>query len=307
MGDTVYNHWWMILYDGWLMILYSYPIEYIGDYHHPLGDMPATNQYNGMTLPVLKTVQMDMFTILSGKQKTHIQLKIYVEGNESLLLLVWQGCWWIYWYDWKQAKRKRWCDFFWIWKNWNWLGLFCHRHQFITNISTTSERLSHYNIHSISNKKPIGNTNQLWSMVLRHQLWTIHQPAITNRRFPEIGVPPGIIHFSTIFHEMNHPAIGVPPWLWKPLAHYGFHGSPTMVIHELWNIHQLWSFNNYSPYLWFTDYGWLVVWNIFYCSIQWDFIIPTDELIFFRGFFQPPSDGNIWNSWWTQSEPINSH
>ena len=33
---------------------------------------------------------------------------------------------------------------------------------------------------------------------------------------PEIGVPPVIIHFSRIVHEINHPAIGVPPWLWKP-------------------------------------------------------------------------------------------
>ena len=27
-------------------------------------------------------------------------------------------------------------------------------------------------------------------------------------KYPKIGVPPVIIHFSGIFHEMNHPAIG---------------------------------------------------------------------------------------------------
>ena len=30
-----------------------------------------------------------------------------------------------------------------------------------------------------------------------------------------IGVPPDIIHFSGIFHERNHPAMGYPHW-WKP-------------------------------------------------------------------------------------------
>jgi len=32
---------------------------------------------------------------------------------------------------------------------------------------------------------------------------------------------------------------------------------------------------------------WLVVWNIFYFSMQLGRIIPTDELIFFRGVAQP--------------------
>ena len=31
-----------------------------------------------------------------------------------------------------------------------------------------------------------------------------------------IEVPPVIIHFRGIFHEINQPAMGVPPWLWKP-------------------------------------------------------------------------------------------
>ena len=30
--------------------------------------------------------------------------------------------------------------------------------------------------------------------------------------FPEIEVPPVIIYFSGISHEINQPAIGVPPW-----------------------------------------------------------------------------------------------
>ena len=30
--------------------------------------------------------------------------------------------------------------------------------------------------------------------------------------FPEIGVPPVLIHFNGIVHEINHPAIGVPPF-----------------------------------------------------------------------------------------------
>ena len=35
---------------------------------------------------------------------------------------------------------------------------------------------------------------------------------------------------------------------------------------------------------------WLVVWNIFLIFyINWEFIIPTDELIFFRGVSQPPT------------------
>ena len=33
--------------------------------------------------------------------------------------------------------------------------------------------------------------------------------------FPEMGVPPVIIHFNGIFPNKNHPTIGVPPWLGK--------------------------------------------------------------------------------------------
>jgi len=39
------------------------------------------------------------------------------------------------------------------------------------------------------------------------------------------------------------------------------------------------------------DNGWLVVWNIFYMYIL-GIIIPTDELIFFRGVGQPPTSNN---------------
>ena len=35
--------------------------------------------------------------------------------------------------------------------------------------------------------------------------------------FPEIGVPPVIIHFQMGISSINRPAIGVPPWLWKPI------------------------------------------------------------------------------------------
>ena len=32
-----------------------------------------------------------------------------------------------------------------------------------------------------------------------------------------MGLPVVIIRSSWIFHVVNHPVIGVPPWLWKPL------------------------------------------------------------------------------------------
>ena len=35
--------------------------------------------------------------------------------------------------------------------------------------------------------------------------------------------------------------------------------------------------------------SWLVVWNMFYFSISWDVIIPTDQIIFSRGVGQPPN------------------
>ena len=31
-----------------------------------------------------------------------------------------------------------------------------------------------------------------------------------------MGEPPVIIHFHGIFPNKNHPAIGLPPWLWNP-------------------------------------------------------------------------------------------
>ena len=34
--------------------------------------------------------------------------------------------------------------------------------------------------------------------------------------FPKMGVPLVILHFRLGFYTMNQPAIGVPPWLWKP-------------------------------------------------------------------------------------------
>ena len=41
---------------------------------------------------------------------------------------------------------------------------------------------------------------------------------VSKWNFPEIGAPQVIIHFfSWIFHEINHPAMGVPH-LWNPPA-----------------------------------------------------------------------------------------
>ena len=57
--------------------------------------------------------------------------------------------------------------------------------------------------------------------------WEIFQQAAFDCRrasslFPKkMGEPPVIIHFSRIFHEINHPAIGVPPW------------KPPFVLHRL--------------------------------------------------------------------------
>ena len=36
-------------------------------------------------------------------------------------------------------------------------------------------------------------------------------------RLPEMEVPPVVIHFSRIFHEIKHPAIGVPPFQEDPI------------------------------------------------------------------------------------------
>ena len=45
----------------------------------------------------------------------------------------------------------------------------------------------------------------------------IYIKIITNIwRFPDIGGTPIPYHLNMVFHEINHPAIGVPPWLWKP-------------------------------------------------------------------------------------------
>ena len=47
-------------------------------------------------------------------------------------------------------------------------------------------------------------------------MWFITIVTLSIYRFPEIGVPLVIIHLNGIFPNKNHPAIGVPPWLWKP-------------------------------------------------------------------------------------------
>ena len=35
-------------------------------------------------------------------------------------------------------------------------------------------------------------------------------------QFLEIGLPPNHLFIDGNFQEINHPAMGVPPWLWKP-------------------------------------------------------------------------------------------
>ena len=61
------------------------------------------------------------------------------------------------------------------------------------------------------------------------------------RRFPEIGVPPVIIHFNGFFHEIDHLAIGEPPWLWKTLyskaSTAGSAGSFAFFLTGFWRIH----------------------------------------------------------------------
>ena len=56
---------------------------------------------------------------------------------------------------------------------------------------------------------------------LREQERSSHQPPCLqlNWRFPKIRVPP--THFWMEFSLMNHPAMGVPPWLWKPPIVFG--------------------------------------------------------------------------------------
>ena len=46
-----------------------------------------------------------------------------------------------------------------------------------------------------------------------------------------------IFYIYKFIYKLNHPAIGVPPWLWKPLSFYSigwlFVGSPHWIIHIL--------------------------------------------------------------------------
>ena len=34
--------------------------------------------------------------------------------------------------------------------------------------------------------------------------------------FPSLGLPLVMVHFHGIFSNKNHPAMGLPPWLWNP-------------------------------------------------------------------------------------------
>ena len=56
---------------------------------------------------------------------------------------------------------------------------------------------------------------------------------VSNWRFPIQRGTPFIIHLSMGFSNKNHPAIGVPPWLWKPPIGWVFLIGPDEVsIHS---------------------------------------------------------------------------
>ena len=136
---------------------------------------------------------------------------------------------------------------------------------------------------------------------------------------------PQIIHFSKTFHEINHPAIGVPPWPWKPPYHHGsknFHGILGKKKPHLWwpkNLEDVWEKLPPGPssgrektarcdltcaFTWSYTKWEVIVWDRWavashefwgdlttawwfgtcFCSIYLgNFIIPSDELILFRG------------------------
>ena len=54
------------------------------------------------------------------------------------------------------------------------------------------------------------------NVIVHHHF--MHFTKTVTWRFPEIKVPRNHHPFlDGIIHEINHPALGVPPWLWKPL------------------------------------------------------------------------------------------
>ena len=58
----------------------------------------------------------------------------------------------------------------------------------------------------------LGDTDGQFCLGIHIHIW----------KFPEIVVPPVIIHFNRTFHEINHPAIGgngVPPWMETSTLH----------------------------------------------------------------------------------------
>jgi hypothetical protein len=45
-------------------------------------------------------------------------------------------------------------------------------------------------------------------------------------RFPEMGVPPVLIHFISGFSIINHPAIGIPPFMEPPISQQSLPQKP---------------------------------------------------------------------------------
>ena len=75
--------------------------------------------------------------------------------------------------------------------------------------------------------------------------WTCHtlvyfihiEIAIMRWWFPKSrGCPQFASIFFWIFQEISHPAIGVPPWLWKPpCEHYGTYGMISYFDGNIWD------------------------------------------------------------------------
>ena len=79
--------------------------------------------------------------------------------------------------------------------------------------------------------------------------------------------------------------LGVPVFQQSPMDQLGlFFQAGSKVFFEIFNESIWWPYSGVLAYdLGEHLKGWLVVWNIYYFSIQLGIDIPTDSLIFFRG------------------------
>ena len=86
-----------------------------------------------------------------------------------------------------------------------------HRLEHVQNLrSAKSPSMDHEHPSAAHPTNPT-NRIQLWIMAQYEGFWVI-------------GVPLAIIHFRMGFSLINHPATGVPPWLWKhPYRNHGFY------------------------------------------------------------------------------------